>query len=57
MDVEVLARLWLISDYLPEALAAHAGFPSIARLLELLPQSTAAVITVPHDCTDGLMAA
>jgi hypothetical protein len=58
MDVEVLAQHWLIRDFLPETLADHAaGFPSIARLHELLPNASAAVIEVPHDCTDGFMAA
>ena len=58
MDVEIVAQQWLIRDYLPETLAVHgAGFPSIARLLELLPRSTAAVLPVPRDCTDGFMAA
>jgi len=58
MDVEIVAQQWLIRDYLPETLAVHgAGFPSVARLLELLPRSTAAVLPVPRDCTDGFMAA
>jgi SAM-dependent methyltransferase len=58
MDVEVLAQVWLIRDYLPETLADHAAsFPSIPRLLALLPNARAAVIPVPRDCTDGFMAA
>jgi SAM-dependent methyltransferase len=57
MDVEVLAQLWLIRDYLPETLAFHAGFPSIARLRELLPAAREEVLRVPRDCTDGFMAA
>jgi SAM-dependent methyltransferase len=58
MDVEVLAALWLIRDYLPETLADHAAaFPSMSRLLGLLPNARAVVIPVPRDCTDGFMAA
>jgi SAM-dependent methyltransferase len=58
MDVDVLADLWLIRDYLPEALAAHAaGFPSIMWLLGVVPGSTASPMPVPRDCTDGFMAA
>jgi SAM-dependent methyltransferase len=58
MDVDVLGQLWLIHDYLPEALSAHAAdFPAIATLLELLPRATATAIPVPRDCTDGFMAA
>lgn len=58
MDVEVVAEQWIVRDYLPETLVAHAtGFPSIQRLLDVLPRATAAVIPVPGDCTDGFMAA
>jgi SAM-dependent methyltransferase len=58
MDVDVLGRLWLVRDYVPETLAAHAAaFPSMARLLQLLPRATASVIPVPRDCADGFMAA
>lgn len=58
MDVEALAQLWLIHDYLPETLAAHAaGFPPVARVVELLPRATAAVMPAPRDCTDGFMGA
>ena len=58
MDVAVLARLWIVRDYLPQTLAAHgASFPSISRLLEVLPRAAASAIPVPRDCTDGFMAA
>jgi SAM-dependent methyltransferase len=58
MDVEVLAQLWLFRDYLPETAADHAArFPSIRRLLGLLPNAATAVIPVPRDCADGFMAA
>jgi hypothetical protein len=54
MDVEVLGQLWVVRDYLPETLTAHAvGFPSIARLIELLPGAAAAVIPVLRDCTEA----
>ena len=58
MDVDILARLWLIRDYVPESLAVHAaGFPSIRWLLGTLPGSTASAFPVPRDCTDGFMVA
>lgn len=58
MDVEVVAEQWIVRDYLPETLVAHAtGFPSIRGLLAVLPRATVAVIPVPGDCTDGFMAA
>jgi hypothetical protein len=40
MDVDVLGELWLVRDYLPEVLQAHAAeFPSIDYLLGALPQA------------------
>lgn len=58
MDVAALARLWIIEGYLPEFLGQHAArFPSINWLCELLPNSTAEVLAVPRDCTDGFLAA
>jgi SAM-dependent methyltransferase len=58
MDVEELARLWIVRDYLPQTLAAHAAtFPTMSRLRELLPRVTVSAVPVPRDCTDGFMAA
>lgn len=58
MDVAVLAQLWLVRDYVPETLRAHAaGFPSLGWLLGRLGGATATRLTVPRDCTDGFMAA
>jgi SAM-dependent methyltransferase len=58
MDVAVLPELWLIRDYVPETLAAHAArFPSIKQLLAALPGATTSQLPVPRDCTDGFMVA
>ncbi len=58
MDVSVLARLWIVADYLPELLSQHAArFPPISRLCEILPNSTAVTLSVRRDCTDGFLAA
>ena len=58
MDVEVLGELWVVRDYLPETLTAHAaGFPPIARLTELLPGASTTVIPVPRECIDDCVAA
>lgn len=58
MDVEVIAKLWLVQDYLPELLGLHASrFPTIERLCELLPNATSQVLPVPRHCEDGFMAA
>src|SRR4051812_33190722 len=58
MDVDQLARLWIVRDYFPEMVATHAAqFPPVARLLEVLPRASARVLPVPRDCRDGFMAA
>ncbi|MFN2615935.1 MAG: class I SAM-dependent methyltransferase [Thermoleophilaceae bacterium] len=58
MDVDVLAELWLIRDYVPEMIAAHAAsFPSIGWLLETLPGASVSSLPIARDCTDGFMAA
>jgi SAM-dependent methyltransferase len=58
MDVQKLARLWLVRDYLPELLGQHmAKFPSIEGLCRLLADPEVEVLPVPHDCSDGFMAA
>jgi hypothetical protein len=45
-------------DYVPELLGQHAArFRSIERLCELLPKPSVEVLAVPHDCTDGFLAA
>lgn len=58
IDVDVLADLWLVRDYLPEALEYHArAFPTIDHLLSVLPCAKAEVLAVPCDCADGFLAA
>jgi SAM-dependent methyltransferase len=58
MDVDVLAELWLIRDYVPETIAAHAAsFPSIGWLLDTLPDPSVSPLPIARDCADGFMAA
>jgi SAM-dependent methyltransferase len=58
MDVDKLAELWLIRDYVPELLASHAAqFPSIRALVRALPNAAVSVVAVPRDCSDLFMAA
>jgi SAM-dependent methyltransferase len=54
LDVEVMADMWLVRDYMPELLAAdRRDFPSIARLEGILPEPSIETVPVPSDCTDG----
>jgi SAM-dependent methyltransferase len=58
MDVDAIAQLWVVRDYLPELLGQHAArFPSIDGLCELLPNAKSEVLPVPRECQDGFMAA
>jgi len=58
MDVQQLAQLWIVRDYLPELLGQHmAKFPSIDGLRRMLADPEVEVLPVPHDCRDGFMAA
>jgi SAM-dependent methyltransferase len=58
MDVDALAELWIVRDYLPELLGEHAArFPSIDRLRDLLPNAEVEVLRVPRECEDGFMGA
>lgn len=53
MDVPTLAELWIVKDYFPDFVGKHTDrFPSMEKLCGLLPNATAEVLPVPHDCTD-----
>jgi SAM-dependent methyltransferase len=58
IDPPCLEKHWLVSDYAPEIVDAHAGtFPSIASMVELLPGARAVTWEVPADCSDLFFAA
>jgi SAM-dependent methyltransferase len=50
---------WLVRDYLPDMLAAdRRRFPSLADLGAVLGRGTRVIrVPIPHDCSDGFMAA
>lgn len=50
-------RFWLIRDYVPEAVHADRGLPSVAEIAAGLGDHRVEVVPVPHDCTDGFSAA
>jgi SAM-dependent methyltransferase len=52
-----LAGFWLVAEYLPEAEAHDRTLTDADRISALLPGSTVQTVSVPHDCTDGFMAA
>lgn len=55
---EVIAKYWLLADYLPAAAPSDATLDiPIDRLVSLLPGARAITVPVPRDCTDGFGAA
>ncbi len=57
-DIDALADFWMLSDYLPEALADDRGrFPTIAQVTEALGGAHVESIPIPADCTDGFFEA
>jgi len=54
VDTDVMARMWLCHEYLPE-IAVHdrRTFPSMEYLEARLPHLHIGTVPVPADCTDG----
>ena len=57
-DPDINHRFWLLEEYLPDA-AALDGTRAVAveRLVALLGGARIETVPVPHDCTDGFLAA
>lgn len=57
-DVDVLASYWMISDYLPEALADdRERFLTISAIADVLGDARVEEISIPIDCQDGFFEA
>jgi SAM-dependent methyltransferase len=57
-DHDVNRRFWLLEEYLPEAAAVDgARAVAVDRLAALLGGARIETVPVPHDCTDGFLAA
>jgi SAM-dependent methyltransferase len=57
-DIDVLADYWMISDYLPEALADdRQRFPTIDALASILGGTHVEPVPIPSDCQDGFFEA
>ncbi|MFJ3667039.1 class I SAM-dependent methyltransferase [Streptomyces sp. NPDC090106] len=57
-DPAVSHRFWLLDEYLPEAASFDAAQAvTIDRLVSLLGGARVETVPVPHDCTDGFLAA
>jgi SAM-dependent methyltransferase len=56
-DPVVVSSFWLIADYLPELAAHEARLAAVDTIASLLDTTDVRVLPVPHDCSDGFMAA
>lgn len=57
-DIDALASYWMISDYVPEALADdRERFPTVDEVLDTLGGGVVEKIPVPRDCSDGFFEA
>lgn len=57
-DPAVNRRFWLLDEYLPEAAAiGDTRAVALDRLVTLLGGARIETVPVPHDCTDGFLAA
>jgi len=53
-DLDVSARTWLLSEYLPEVDADdRTRFPSVERIAALLGGADVVPVPIPADCADG----
>lgn len=57
-DPELVAdRFWLVRDLLPEVIAHESGLATLDVVMAGLPGARVFPVPVPHDCTDGFLAA
>jgi SAM-dependent methyltransferase len=57
-DIDALESFWMITDYLPEALADdRERFPAIEAVTKILKPASVEPIPIPADCTDGFFEA
>jgi SAM-dependent methyltransferase len=60
-DVEVMARMWLIADYLPQVAERERRLATVESVVARLSgpgrEVDVQVLEIPWDCTDGFLAA
>jgi hypothetical protein len=57
-DPELFAeRMWLVAEYLPEVFEREATLATEATVVRLLGATETQVLSVPFDCTDGVLGA
>jgi hypothetical protein len=56
-DLELHSSFWLVQEYLPEIASLELRVPSVETIAERLGACRIETVRVPHDCTDGFLAA
>ena len=56
-DVELSCRYWLIAEYIPEIIPLERQHPSLDQIAAGIEATRVETVWVPHDCTDGFLAA
>lgn len=56
-DPAVVAGFWLVRDYVPEIMPRERDLPAMREIAASLDVRETVVLPVPHDCSDGFMAA
>jgi SAM-dependent methyltransferase len=57
LDFEINSTFWMVREYLPEIASLETRAPSIDAIAEGLCASRIETVWIPHDCTDGFLAA
>ncbi|HET6949019.1 MAG TPA: methyltransferase domain-containing protein [Acidimicrobiales bacterium] len=56
-DPAVVARYWLVAEYLPEIAGLEAGLATLDAVRRGLAPAAVTPLPVPRDCSDGVLAA
>jgi SAM-dependent methyltransferase len=57
IDLELNSSFWLVQEYLPEIASLALRVPTVEAIADRLGASRIETVCVPHDCTDGFLAA
>ena len=56
-DLELNSSFWLVKEYLPEIASLELRAPSVEAIADGLGACRIETVWIPHDCTDGFLAA
>jgi SAM-dependent methyltransferase len=56
-DAEKSCDFWLLRDYIPEIVSLERQYPTLDQIASGIEATRVETVWVPHDCTDGFLAA